>query len=121
MANSFRTKKLGGVFVVLLPSVKMKSVSPRGTSFERELHQLFLKLFEGYTVTSGNITGYWMKLHSEEECNEHRRYEIASSDRKKKDALKQRLARLAAELGEESIFCQEDGAAFLIYSNQSPE
>ena len=65
------------LFQFLLPSVKMKSNSPRGVIFERELHALLMEHYGGYTVTGGNITGYWKRSDGAEECNEHRAYQVA--------------------------------------------
>ena len=59
------------LFQFLLPSVKMKSNSPRGTIFERELHAFLMENYGGYTVTGGSITGYWKRSDGMEECNEH--------------------------------------------------
>jgi hypothetical protein len=72
-----KTKLLGRVMNILLPSIKMKSYSARGVLFERELHCFLLTHFTGYTVTSGNITGYWKDQSGCEECNEHREYQVA--------------------------------------------
>ena len=92
----------------------MKSYSPRGRLFESELHAFVLTHFTGYTVTAGNITGYWKGSGSKEECNEHRQYEIAFSSVEKLSVLENYLAHLAWELGEKTIYLTTAGRAVLI-------
>lgn len=70
--------------------------------------------FKGYTVTGGNITGYWILEGIGEECNEHREYQIAVSDAAELDELRRYLGKLARQLNEQSVFCTIDGRAFLL-------
>jgi hypothetical protein len=105
---------LGTVIQLLLPSIKMKSYSPRGIPFEREFHDYLLRHFSGYTVASGNITGYWRREGRNEDCNEHREYQIALNGEKERLSLEKRVSNLAKELGEQTIFCQVNGRAYLI-------
>ena len=116
MSKAASTKELGTMVSVLLPSVKMKSLSSRETIFEREFHEFLLASFGGYTVASGNITGYWRRRNLPDECNEHRRYEISIKTERDRKLLELRVACLAQELGETSIFCQRNGKAYLIRS-----
>jgi hypothetical protein len=109
-----RVEGLGKVMNILLPSVKMKSFSPRGEVFEQEWHEFLLKHFSGYTVTSGSITGYWQRDGGREECNEHREYQIAVRPRDGRKILERYVANLARELGEESVYVTFDGEALLI-------
>lgn len=109
---------MGKTFVVLLPSVKMKSLSTRGTTFEREFHHFLMDHFGGYTVASGSITGYWKNDEGREECNEHRRYEVALAKRTDATLLEKQLAGLALELGEKSIFCQTEEHALVIRARE---
>ena len=111
-------RKIGRVVNVLLPSIKMKSYSPRGCVFESELHSFLLTHFTGYTVTAGNITGYWKGTGSKEECNEHRQYEIAFSSIGKLTVLEKYLAHLAWELGEKTIYLTTGGRAVLISAKE---
>jgi hypothetical protein len=107
-------KPIGIVVQVLLPSIKMKSHSRRGIPFERQFHDFLLSSFGGYTVTSGNITGYWLGSSIGEECNEHREYQIAIARPEHLVKLGDYLGRLARELNERTIFCTMHGEAFLI-------
>ena len=111
-------RKIGRVVNVLLPSIKMKSYSRRGCVFESELHSFLLTHFTGYTVTAGNITGYWKGTGSKEECNEHRQYEIAFSSIGKLSVLEKYLAHLAWELGEKTIYLTTGGRAVLISAKE---
>ena len=114
-----KPKVLGRVMNLLLPSIKMKSYSPRGVLFDRELHSFLLTHFSGYTVTSGNITGYWKGHRHEEECNEHREYQIAIHRPNQRAILEKYLAHLAWELNEESVYLTFEGKAFLILAEQN--
>src|SRR5688572_33257787 len=102
-------RKIGRVVNVLLPSIKMKSYSPRGSVLEGELHSFLLTHFTGYTVTAGSITGYWKGSGATEECNEHRQYEIAFSSLGTLSILEGYLAHLAWELGENRIYLTTAG------------
>jgi len=109
-----RAKILGTIVQVLLPSIKMKSRTDKGTVFEKEFHDFLISNFGGYTVASGNITGYWMRSLRQEECNEHREYQIAISGTADFEKLTEYLARLAAQIKEQTVFCTMGGTAFLI-------
>lgn len=113
-----KPKLLGRVMNLLLPSIKMKSYSPRGVLFDRELHSFLLTHFTGYTVTSGNITGYWKRDGLEEECNEHREYQVAIHRPDQHAILEKYLAHLAWELNEDSVYLTFNGKAFLISAEQ---
>jgi hypothetical protein len=108
-------EEVGTVVEILLPSVKMKSLSPRGVPFEREFHQYLLHRFRGYTVASGSITGYWRRPGKSEECNEHREYRVAFKTSAERSELEAYIAALTAQLDEESIFVTENGIARLIF------
>ena len=112
-------KTIGTLVQVLLPSIKMKSHSPRGVSFEKEFHDFLLCHFGGYTVTAGSITGYWLKADRSEECNEHREYQIAISNSEHLARLHEYLATLARQLKERTIFGTLNGTAFLINAARS--
>jgi hypothetical protein len=116
MKQNSRREPVGKVFLILLPSVKMKTRSPRGVPFAQEFHDFLMQLFRGYTVASGNITGYWQRGRPEEQCNEHRQYQVAFKSDQDRVLLEEHLSNLAAELGEETIFCEFEGEAFLIHS-----
>ena len=105
---------IGVIVCVLLPSVKMKEKSKRHIPFERELHDFLISEFKGYTVTAGSITGYWVRRSKDEECNEHREYQIAISSADGLEKLRDYLARLASRLKERTIFCTIHGDAFLV-------
>ena len=107
-------KRLGTVIQVLLPSLKMKSHSVRGVPYASEFHAFLISRYGGYTVASGSITGYWLRSNQEEECNEHREYQIALKDQKALEGLSEYLSALARELSERTIYCQANGEAFII-------
>ncbi|MDB6036842.1 MAG: hypothetical protein JWM99_683 [Verrucomicrobiales bacterium] len=115
-----KTKLLGRVMNILLPSIKMKSYSARGVLFERELHSFLLTHFTGYTVTSGNITGYWKDQGACEECNEHREYQVAIDQPRKQSVLEKYLEHLAWELNEKTVYLTFDGKARLISAAKNP-
>jgi hypothetical protein len=112
-------RRIGRVVNILLPSIKMKSYSPRGRLFESELHSFLLTHFTGYTVTAGSITGYWKGTGAMEECNEHRQYEIAFNSFDKLSILEKYLAHLAWELGEKTIYLTTAGRAVLISAKRN--
>jgi hypothetical protein len=121
MKHKVSKESMGKILLMLLPSVKMKSRSPRGIPFAQEFHEFLMIHFNGYTVASGNITGYWQRGTKEEQCNEHRQYQVAFKKDKDRLRLEQHLSRLASELGEKTIFCQFEGEAYLVECNPETE
>ena len=113
-ADSTARIPLGRIGVFLLPSLKMKSQSPRGQTYDQELHDFLMNSFTGYTVTAGNISGYWKDESGREQYGEHREYKIAFSDERQIPPVEKHIAHLAAELGEEFIYCEYDDRAFLL-------
>ena len=118
-ANRSRKKQLlGAVAVFLLPSQKMKSRSPRGTTYDDELHHILVENFSGYTVTTGNISGYWKDGAGNEQYGEHREYRIAFSDPDDISALQDYICALAKEIREESVYCEINNQAWLLHSER---
>jgi hypothetical protein len=109
---------LGQIGVFLLPSLKMKSLSPRGQTYDQELHDFLLQNFKGYTVTTGNISGYWLS-GGKEHYGEHREYKVAFSDRSKVPGLERYIAALAVEIGEQTVYCELGDEAFLLSAKAS--
>ena len=106
---------------MLLPSEKMNSVSSRGIPFEREFHEFLLQNFGGYTQFSGNVTGCWKQDGGGKECIEHCEYQVACRKPSQRRLLEGRLAELAVELDEESIFYAIAGDVYLIEPVQKRE
>jgi hypothetical protein len=104
---------LGRIGVFLLPSLKMKSLSPRGRTYDQELHDFLLQNFTGYTVTTGNISGYWISC-GHEHYGEHREYKVAFSDPSKVPSLERYVAVLAAEIGEQTVYWEIGDEAYLL-------
>jgi hypothetical protein len=107
--NKKTRNRQAAIFQFSLPSVKMKSNSPRGVVFGRELHAFLMENYGGYTVTGGSITGYWKQPDGSEECNEHRAYQVAIQKPRSIKRLQKFIVTLGLELGEQSIFCVTGG------------
>lgn len=75
-----------------------------------------LKHFSGYTVTTGNISGYWKGENGREQYGEHREYKVAFSNHEKIVALENYIARLASEIGEETVYFEIDDRAWLLHA-----
>jgi hypothetical protein len=116
-ADSAAKTPLGRIGVFLLPSLKMKSVSPRGKTYDQELHDFLIDHFSGYTVTAGNISGYW-KTNGYEQYGEHREYKVAFEDDSKIEVLEKHIADLGAEIGEEMVYCELGNRAVLIHGEK---
>jgi hypothetical protein len=96
----------------------MKSRSIRGLTYDDELHDILLEHFSGYTVTTGNISGYWKDARGNEQYGEHREYRIAFSDPDDISALQDYICALASEIGEESVYCEVNNQAWLLHSGK---
>jgi hypothetical protein len=107
---------LGRSGVFLLPSLKMKLKSPREIPFEQELHHFLMQTFQGYTVTAGNISGYWKTPDGHDQYGEHREYKVGFGSEEKIQELEEFLAKLGREIEEDCIYFETGEQAWLIYS-----
>jgi hypothetical protein len=110
-------ESMGPVAAMLLPIEKLKLLSPRGVPFEREIHEFLSTNLNGYTVASGNISGYWKDHHGREIYGEHREYRVAlPPSATARQTLEIFLGTLAREMSETCIYVEHSGEAFLIYA-----
>ncbi|HTG42989.1 MAG TPA: hypothetical protein VK633_00535, partial [Verrucomicrobiae bacterium] len=110
-----KREALGQSAAALLPLGKLKLKSPRGEPFERELHDFLLKNFNGYTVSSGNISGHWKDDRGHDHYGEHREYKVAVPTFETMSRLECSLAVLAEEMDEECIYVEKGSEIVLIY------
>jgi hypothetical protein len=101
--------------VFLLPSLKLKARGPDGLAVEDRVHAFLIGHFAGYTVETGNILGYWRDDAGQEQYGEHRLFRVAFSSEERVPDLEAFLARVAAEIGEQSIYLETGEDAWLIY------
>ena len=108
---------MGPVAAMLLPIEKLKQPSPRGVPFEREIHDFLSTNLNGYTVASGNISGYWKDHNGSNLYGEHREYRVALPPSKTaRETLESFLGTLAYEMRETCIYMEHGGEAHLIYA-----
>ena len=110
-----KREPLGQLAAVLLPIEKLKRKSPRGIPFEKEIHDFLVTNFNGYTVSSGNISGHWKDDHGDDHYGEHRQYKVALPAAESVQSLEVFLAEIAADMGEECIYMELGRDIFLIY------
>jgi hypothetical protein len=119
-ATRLRIESLGRMAVFLLPSLKLKQRQKLGRTYEEIVHQFLMKHFGGYTASAGNIFGFWRNEASGREWyGEHREYKVSFRGRDRVSMLQLFLSRLAADLGEESIYLEYGEDAWLIYTHQT--
>ena len=106
---------LGEIAVTLLPVEKLKLPSPRGVPFENEIHDFLVTHFNGYTVSSGSISGHWKDDAGRDHYGEHRQYKVATGAGGSGGRLEGFLAKLAREMGEECIYLEVGREILLIY------
>ncbi|MGV3773944.1 MAG: hypothetical protein ACO1QB_13670 [Verrucomicrobiales bacterium] len=109
---------LGKMCMVLLPLEKLKKKSSRGIAFEQEIHDYLVITFNGYTVASGNISGYWKDESGHEFYGEHREYKVAIPSHTARETLELFLATLADEMNEECVYFEFGEETWLIYRHQ---
>jgi hypothetical protein len=112
-----KRESLGQVAVALLPIEKLKLKSPRGISFEREIHDFLVTSFNGYTVSSGNISGHWKDDTGHDHYGEHRQYKVAVGPPESARSFEEFLAEIAAEMREECIYMEIGREIFLVYAS----
>lgn len=110
----YRERDLGPSVAFLLPSLKLKEPSLSGPSTENRLHGFLMEQFGGYTAQAGNIFGYWRE-DGRDTYGEHREFNVATPKPEQIAKLKEFLAGMASDLGEECIYFRADGKASLIY------
>jgi hypothetical protein len=106
---------LGEIAVTLLPVEKLKILSPRGNPFEKEIHDFLVTNFNGYTVSSGSISGHWKDDAGRDHYGEHRQYKVAVGAQQSRASLELFLADMAREMGEECIYLEVGREIFLVY------
>ena len=74
--------------------------------------------FAGYTVETGNILGYRKDSRGEEHYGEHRLFRVAFAGKDRVAVLEEFLARVAAEIGERSVYLETGEDAWLIYPDE---
>lgn len=112
-------KVLGKRAAFLLPSLKLKSPSEPGVTFEQDVHRFLTSTFEGYTAAAGNLFGYWKDAAGNDSYGEHRQFTVALLDESKLPALKEYLACLARQMHEDCIYLETGDSASLIFSDRS--
>ena len=115
-----KRESLGQVAVALLPIEKLKLKSPRGLPFEREIHDFLVTSFNGYTVSSGNISGHWKDNTGHDHYGEHRQYKVALGAQESVQSFEVFLAEIADEMGEECIYMEVGREIFLVYAAHPP-
>jgi hypothetical protein len=110
----YRERDLGPSLAFLLPSLKLREPSRNGPSIENHLHGFLMDEFGGYTAQTGNIFDYW-RDDRRDSYGEHREFNVAAPKAEQIAKLKEFLAGMASELGEECIYFRADGKASLIY------
>jgi hypothetical protein len=113
---AIKREPLGQLAAALLPIEKLKRKSPRGVSFEHEIHEFLVTNFNGYTVSSGNISGHWKDDTGHDHYGEHRQYKVALAAKESVRSFEVFLAELAAEMNEECIYVEIGREIFLIYA-----
>ncbi len=107
---------LGLIGVFLLPSLKLKERSQRNDkTFEEIIHQFLMRKFNGYTAAGGNIFGYWKSPKGREFYGEHKEYRVSFTDKEDIPTLEGFLAKIGAEIGEQSIYMEIGEKSWLIY------
>ena len=110
-----KRESLGQLAVALLPIEKLKRKSPRGVPFEKEIHDFLVTNFNGYTVSSGNISGHWKDDHSHDHYGEHRQYKVALPATESVRGFEVFLSGIAADMGEECVYMELGREIYLVY------
>jgi hypothetical protein len=111
----YRRESLGQMAVFLLPSLKLKQRGLDGLAVEDQIHRFLIGNFAGYTVETGNILGFWKDGQGREHYGEHRLFRVAFAGKDRIPVLEAFLARVATDIGEQSIYLETGEDAWLIY------
>jgi hypothetical protein len=117
-AMEFREQSLGKTVRFLLPSLKLKQPGRKGRIAEEDVHQFLIANFGGYTALAANYFGYWKDEGGRDTYGEHREFTVALTSDEKLPQLKGFLADVSDTLGEECLYVEVAGEAFLIYPRQ---
>jgi hypothetical protein len=111
-----KSASLGKLALALLPLEKLKNVTPRGGSFEQDLHDFLVTNYNGYTVASGNISGHWTDDTGHDHYGEHREYKVAIPTQESLNCLEVFIAHMAFEMGEQCVYFEIGGEIRLLYA-----
>ncbi len=111
----FREERRGRAVTFLMPSLQLKKRDDQGRTVEERVHQFLLDQFGGYTAAAGNIFGYWKDDQGKPSYGEHKEYKVALVSEEKAPVLKEFLARMTAELGEECLYVETGEEASFLY------
>jgi hypothetical protein len=116
--SGIKIERLGLSALALLPIEKLKLKSPRGKTFEQEIHDFLSITFNGYTVLSGNISGHWKDDSGKDYYGEHRVYKVSLPTEDTIRGFQLFLAGMAFDMGEVSIYAEIGAEIFLIYGKK---
>lgn len=111
-------RSLGTRAAFLLPSLKLKGLTPDGQTFEQSVHHFLLAHFDGYTATSSNLFGYRKEPGGHHSYGEHQQFSVALIEESKLPELKEYISALASQMDEECIYLEIGGSATLIYREE---
>ncbi len=119
-----RVESLGKRALFLIPSVKVYNpkYSASRQSVAKVVHDFLRGTFGGYTCASGNIYGYFGSGAAE--YDELREFRVAFKEderRTKVPRLREFLATLCKDIGEECIYAEMGEDAELIYPDREEE
>jgi hypothetical protein len=110
----YREESQGRMAVFLIPSLKLKK-RDRGITVEEKIHRFLVKKFGGYTAAAGNIFGYWKDARGRDSYGEHREFKVALRKQELAPVLKDFLAGIAQDIGEECIYLETGDETWFIY------
>ena len=99
--------------------MKLRQPDAHGRTVEARLEEFLLEHFGGYTATAGNIWGKWRGPDGQEHYGEHREFKVAFAGQEHVPLLERWLARIAAEIGESTIYLEIGEDAWLVYADAS--
>ena len=114
-------KPLGRNVRFLLPSLKLMQPAADGATVEQSVHRYLVDHFGGYTATSANLFGFWKDESGGQLYGEHREFVVALPNDQGLPELKDFLGRVACQLGEECLYVEVAGAAFLLYGRHGQQ
>jgi len=113
-----KIENIGKRALFLIPSIKVynRKYSKTRQSIARTIHNFLNDTFSGYTCASGNIYGYFTSESAE--YDELREFRVAFQDDEKQTKLlklREFLAMICADIGEECIYLEYGENAMLVY------
>ena len=116
--RDYEIENLGRPKVFLLPSHKLRTRLPDGSTVEESLRCFLIENFGAFTTTTVPYFGFWRDDGAQIVYDECRLYEVSFVGKERIPLMLSKLAAVAEAIGEDCIYCKAGQYACLVRPKQ---